>query len=432
MRKLLSLLLIIAVLVGTGLVIAQDEDACDLEPPAEQTTINMLGWAFPITEYFADELEKCNEVENLVVNTQLLDSDSAQQQTNLALSGGGDSPWAILHTTPERIIELQEFDALMPLNDLVEKYREEYNLDDIPQTAWDALSLDGNIYGVPFMSNTLHIFYRTDLFEQYDLEPPATYDDVIAACEVLSAEDSIDFPFTMNLHAGWAWEIEFLHFLRSFGGTYLNEDGTPAFNSEEGVAAVTKMKEVVDACMGPEGLTYSIDDSEIGMHTGRLAFIQIWASRAGSMNDPEFSDFVGMISFAPAPAPNPEGPLGGSAYVDGYAIPLRTDVDPDIAFRVIMEAVDAESQAGGASLANVIRLSAGDAEGTLQNTEASAITVAEGVGSPPDHPAYALAQSAVSNWLPLVGTGEVTPEEALANAAEEYLAEAIAQGYVSD
>ena len=29
---------------------------------------------------------------------------------------------------------------------------------------------------------------------------------------------SIDLPFTMNLHAGWAWEIEFMHFIRSFGG----------------------------------------------------------------------------------------------------------------------------------------------------------------------------------------------------------------------
>ena len=49
------------------------------------------------------------------------------------------------------------------------------------------------------------------------------------------------------------WEIEFMHFIRSFGGSYLNdEDNTPIFNGDEGVAALTKMKEVVDGCMGPK------------------------------------------------------------------------------------------------------------------------------------------------------------------------------------
>ena len=61
----------------------------------------------------------------------------------------------------------------------------------------------------------------------------------------------------------------------------------PTFNSDAGVAALTKMKEVVDGCMGAEGLTYSIDDSEIGMETGTLAFVHIWASRAANMDDPD-------------------------------------------------------------------------------------------------------------------------------------------------
>ena len=129
---------------------------------------------------------------------------------------------------------------------------------------------------------------------------------MIDACTVLKNEPSVDLPFTMNLHAGWAWEIEFMHFIRSFGGRYLNDDdNTPIFNSDAGVAALTKMKEVVDGCMGPEGLTYSIDDSEIGMETGTLAFVHIWASRAANMDDPEKSDFVGGIGFAPSPGSQP-------------------------------------------------------------------------------------------------------------------------------
>ncbi len=430
MKKLLTLLALLLLALPT---LAQDDmDPCVLDPPMEAAELNFIGWAFPITEFFAAELEKCNEVDNVTVNVQLLDSASAEEQTNLALAGGGDSPWAILHTTPTRMVVLSEFDALLPLNDLVEQYREEYNLDDIPQPVWDAATINGNIYGVPFLSNTLHLFYRTDLFEKHGLDVPTTYDEVIDACEVLQGEDSIDLPFTMNLHAGWAWDIEFLHFIRSFGGRYLDDEtNMPAFNSDAGVAALTKMKEVVDGCMGAEGLTYSIDDSEIGMETGTLAFVHIWASRAANMDDPEKSDYVGIIGFAGSPAPNPDsGIVGGSAYIDAYSIAKRSGVDPDLAFRAIMETFDYEGQVGGAAHGAVVRTSVAEAGHGGRNLPAMAVSLGQGVGGFSLNPAASLASNALSNWLPLVGTGEVTPEEALENAEAEYIAEATAQGYI--
>lgn len=430
MKKVIAILLIVLALSSLMVVMAQDEGGCVIEAPEEDTTVNMLGHAFPITEFFAEELELCSEVDNIEVSTQLMDSNGAEEQMLLALSGGGDSPWAILHTTPGRMVKLNDVDALFPLNDLVEEYWEEYNLDEIPQTVWDAATIDGNIYGVPFISNTFLLMYRMDLFEEYELEVPATYDEVIAACEVLADENSIDLPFTMNLHAGWAWDIEFAHFIRSFGGQYVNEDNTPAFNSEAGIAGLTKMKEVIDACMGQEGLTYSIDDSEIGMETGTLAFINVWASRAPGMDDPEKSDFVGMIGFAPAPAPNPDGPYGGSAWIDAYSIPATTDVDPDLAFRIIMETVDFDSQMMASELGLVTRTSVGEAGGGGRELDAVSLAVAGGVGAYPMVPAVELARTALGNWLPLVGTGEMTPEEALAAAEEEYISEATTQGFL--
>ena len=408
-----------------------DPTACNIEPPAEPVEVNMLGTAFPITEFFAGEFEKCNDVENLTVNTQLMASGDQLEQQRLGLSGGGVAPWAIIHTTPDSV-EFIDQGLILPLNDLVEKYWEEYRLWEIPQTAWDVSTVDGVIYSVPFMSNTLHMFYRTDLFEQYNLEPPTTYDGVIAACEVLKDEPSIDIPFTMNLHAGWAWDIEFFHFIRSYGGDYLNEDNTPAFNSEAGIAALTKMQEVVDACMGQEGLTYSIDDSEIGMETGGLAFVNIWASRAANMDNPELSDFVGQIGFAPAAAPNPGGALGGSAWLDAYAIPINTDVDHDLAFRIIMEAIDFQSMKEGAEFGITLRTSVAEAGAGARYLPAASETIANGVGSYPPNPAIPLAGAALGNWLPLVGSGELTPEEALQGAAEEYLIQATEQGLIEE
>ena len=86
MKKLL-VLLVLVLIVTPGL--AQDDmDPCVMNAPESSTELNFMGWAFPITEFFASELEKCNEIDNLTVNIQLLDSASSEEQANLALAGG--------------------------------------------------------------------------------------------------------------------------------------------------------------------------------------------------------------------------------------------------------------------------------------------------------------------------------------------------------
>ena len=74
-----------------------DPTECNLDAPGESVELNMIGWSFPITDLYAEELAKCDKVENLNVNTNLLASADAQEQVRLALSAGGDSPYDIVH-----------------------------------------------------------------------------------------------------------------------------------------------------------------------------------------------------------------------------------------------------------------------------------------------------------------------------------------------
>ena len=60
-----------------------DPTECNLEAPAEEVELNMMGWSFPITDYYAEELEKCSKVENLTVNASLL--ASAESSASAAL-----------------------------------------------------------------------------------------------------------------------------------------------------------------------------------------------------------------------------------------------------------------------------------------------------------------------------------------------------------
>ncbi len=404
-------------------------EGCDIAPPSEETEINLVGWSFPITDFYAEEVAKCDAVENLTVNTNLLASADAQEQVRLALSAGGDSPFDIVHGANGQVAEWGGPGWLMPLNDLIDKYRDEYNLDDIPEAAWEGATIDGQIYGVPIVANTLHLIYRQDIFDELGLEVPETYDEVIEVCNSIGLDNpDYDMPFTINLSAGWAWEIEFFQLQRALGGKYLDENNMPTFNDETGVAAANKLVEIADACMGIDGYSFSLNDQEVAMQLGTLPATNMWASRAANMTDPERTDLSDVIAYAPAPRVTPDGPRAGSAYNDFYMIPATITNDPDLTFRIIMEAADEQSQKEAAAVGMAARLSAAEAGGPY--LPAANETIVDGIGIYDKNQAVTIVRAKLGEFLPLISTGEMSPQEALDAAAEAYTEEATAQGYI--
>jgi ABC-type glycerol-3-phosphate transport system substrate-binding protein len=406
-----------------------DPTECNLEAPAQAVELNMIGWSFPITDYYAAELEKCDKVENLDINTNLLASADAQEQVRLALSAGGDSPYDIVHGANSQVGEWAGVGWMMPLNDLIEKYKDEYNLGDIPEKAWEGVTIDGKIYGVPIVGNTLHLIYRKDVFDELGLSAPDTYDGVIEVCNTIGLDNpDWDMPFTVNLSAGWAWEIEFFQMLRAFGGDFLDENNNPIFNGEAGLKALEKLVEVANACMGSAGYSFSLNDQEVAVQQGTLPATNMWASRASNMSNPERTDLYEVIAFAPAPRAVSGGPRAGSAWNDFYMIPANTTNDPDLIFRVIMEAADERSQRDAAEIGMATRLAVAEYGGAY--LAAAGQTIAEGIGIYDKKPAVGIVRAKLGEFLPLVSTGEMTAQEALDAAAAAYTEEAKAQGYI--
>jgi multiple sugar transport system substrate-binding protein len=404
---------------------------CAIDPPAEPMKITYLGWPGLVTDAVAGFLDKCDAVENVDVNVRIMDNSAAIEQMRLAFSTGGPSPYSIIHQSNSSIQENVYDGWLMPLDEYIEKYREEYDLDDIAPVHWEAAQFDGKTYGVPLAANTIHLMYRADLLEKYGLQPPTTYDEVVNMCQALEAEESIEVPFTIDLSAGWAWRIAFFEALRSVGGDlFVEGTNKPAFNSPEGVYALEKMKKVIDACMGDVGLTYTYPDSLRGLGNGSVAMIHTWAGQAPNVLDPDKAEYYDKIAFAPAPAVDEGGLLAGSAWNDYWAIPASYEGDADLLFEMIMEAADKDNQMTAGNVGLVVRSSVAEAGVGTASTSAAMETILNGVGAYPKSPAINLLNAALGNWLPFVGTGEMTAEEVLAKAEEEYITEATAQGFI--
>ena len=109
-------------------------------------------------------------------------------------------------------------------------------------------------------------------------------------------------------------------------------------------------------------------------------------------------------------------------------IPATTANDPDLIFRIIMEAADEASQAEAAKVGMATRMSVADFGGPYQ--EAANITIAEGIGNYDTNPAVNIAIKKLEEFLPLVFIGDMTAQEALDAAAEAYIEEATVQGFI--
>ena len=393
--------------------------------------IDMIGWRFPITEFYAEELESFNAIDNLTVSTQMLDAQSVREQVRLALAGSGESPYEIVQGDSVFLTELASKGFILPLDEYIAKYQDVYDFGDISDNLLRLGSPDGKIYGIPITANTMFYFYNMDIFEEYDLSVPETYDEVIAVSQTLADSGAdLDLPFAINLHAGWAWRVEFINFLNGFDGTLLDDDGMPRFNEAPGVQALESMLRIADATMGDKGLSWSIDDVEIGLETGRLAAATTWASRAANMDDPAKSQFVGRIGFAPAPRVSDDGGRAAPVAADFYMIPANTTVDPDYIFKLIAEATDLETQNRGADFSLMTRGKVSEARQDVRYVNAALTSIAEGGASASTHPANPIMIAVLDNELSKSLNRRDDLQGLLDEMAAAYIDEARRQGAI--
>ena len=398
-------------------------DACPIPNPAENVELDVMGWEFPIISAFADELAECEEG-NYSLNYQFLDSTEARNAMTQDAATGAPT-FELYQGSNAFIGELANQGFLMPLNDLVDKYRDEFDLDQIDQAFWDMASIDGNIYAIPMVSNTMHLFYNEPVLTDLGVDVPTTFEEAFAACADIQAA-GYDIGFLYMLSAGWAWQIEFDSVLGSLGVSPIDPvTGQPNFNSPEGVEAATTLKNMWEQCAPNASSSYSTDDVQAAFQTGEAILGHTWASRAGAMDDPEASTVVGDIQYAQA-LTSGQGIAAAPAYIDGWGIPVGVEGDVDAIFLAMLAATDLESMEVAAEFGLVTRGGVSHPNGPRDAAAAEASLV-NGRGADLTHPAAGIARAKLGEALITILDG-TSVEDALAAAEEAYLAEAGDQG----
>lgn len=174
-------------------------------------------------------------------------------------------------------------------------------------------------YGVPFGAETSVLGYRADLLQKYDLKPPATYDELLAACRLMKDKEGIG-GLTSRGQTGHQVTAAWLMHLAPYGGLVYDSKWRAAFARPEGVRAADVLREIVET--GPAGIpAYGFGEMQNAFLQGQSAFYLDTLVIFGPAQDPAKSKIVGKIGYAPHPmAARKAGMTGGF----GLAIPKNS------------------------------------------------------------------------------------------------------------
>jgi lactose/L-arabinose transport system substrate-binding protein len=208
-------------------------------------------WTFKcIDEWLVPAFNK--EYPNLKIETVPMAFDETHDKLFTALAAGSGAPdFATIDS-----VYIQKFidqGGLITMNDYMNKYKSEFPAYKVKMDS-DA---EGNIYGVPFNSAPVGLWYRKDILDKYKLKLPETWAEYLALGRTLKSKGVFVTSISVaakGMDRSMHGEVG-LHALltQQQAGTYFDNAGKVVLNTKESIASMKLMKSMVD-----EGLAANV------------------------------------------------------------------------------------------------------------------------------------------------------------------------------
>ncbi|GIW03393.1 MAG: ABC transporter substrate-binding protein [Thermomicrobiales bacterium] len=256
--------------------------------------------------------------------------------TIAAAFANGDPAYDVLYTAGW----IPEFaSSLAPLNDRITGDLRA----DLPPSSFNATTWNGRVLGVPFTISVLILFYNLEHFNDAGLDaPPRTWDELKAAAEALTRDGRYGWVQNYGAPEGSGGVASyFMAFLQQAGGTMYHEDGLPAFNSEEGIAALQCMMDLMLFTHPGSMDSRTINEATAIFMSGQASMMMNWPVMWQPAQDPATSRIVGSLRVATLPA----GPAGTASIDSADAWSVATSsLRPDLAWEFVAWMLSPEVQ----------------------------------------------------------------------------------------
>lgn len=145
-------------------------------------------WATDVPDevYYRKKVEEFNKLDNGI--TVVMDNIATESDylDKLRVSfANNDSPNVFIEYGGSRTLDYIESDALLDIKPYYDEDREWYN--SFYPTMFKDLQYEGydGIWGIPFKTYTILLYYNKDIFQKYNIIPPKTFDELLSICKKL-------------------------------------------------------------------------------------------------------------------------------------------------------------------------------------------------------------------------------------------------------
>lgn len=162
----------------------------------------------PDKSILQDSIDKCAAQVGVTIERTTVPGKD-RMQTVLQRSSSKTLPDVLMLDNPE-VKDVAATGALAPLGD--------YNVDTSPfaGNSLDAVTQDGQVYGLPLPADTLGLFYNKEVLAAAGVQPPKTWDELKAAAAKLTTGDR--YGLALSAAATYEGSWQFLPFMWTNGG----------------------------------------------------------------------------------------------------------------------------------------------------------------------------------------------------------------------
>lgn len=287
----ITVLVVLTGLLSLSMVAAQDEA--------------LKFWTFeyadPVDPFFEQYVEEWNSTHDMQAVRQEF---PWTQYTGEILSTGiatGNAP-DVFFISAGDWRRYAESGLALPLQD----YIPEYLKDDVLPASWDAVTIDGNIYSIPFEMEPVVLWYNKSMLADAGVEVPTSWEELLSAARTLNTDDH--YGILLPTNPDYYENFVFYPFLWMAGGDVMNDDfSAAAVNSPAAAQALDLWGTIFHEGLAPTNSTGN-DPVDERFPTGKSAMYVsgYWVYGWIQQNYPEFLD---QLAVAPIPAPNAGDPL---------------------------------------------------------------------------------------------------------------------------
>ncbi len=384
----------------------------------EKGSVRILSNDFEALRLVAAEASKCASATVKVTTNQ------TTEHKNLQVPALKINPaeYTVAVIANNSIVPLLNEGLIRPLDDLVAKYGQ-----DLQPT--QLIKLDGKVMAIAFMGNSQHLFFRKDILEKAGLQPPKSYEDILAAAKIIKEKGLMEYPLAASDKAGWDLAAEFVNMYIGYNGElFAAGSAAPAINNEKGLATLKTMKAMTEY-MNPDYMTYNADEIIKVYVAGKAAIINGWGSLASGVIDPAKTppEIANNTVLAAAPAVGGGSTPAGALWWDGFTIAKNiSDEDAEASFRAMVYGIRPEVGQQSPNLATWLTKDYKPGPASV-----GVLETANGGAKPyPMMPYMGLLHSALGSELAEFMQGRESAEEALKDVEASYTAAAKEGGFL--